>query len=105
MDVVGQEGATFFDHNRPPFTAVALEYQPEADVHGPQASVMVNPRVLTYDTLIALNQLKVHQTDVSQFFICRSVGYDLPLLSTVNSEGEQQWRCASRGPISHRRLS
>jgi uncharacterized protein (DUF362 family) len=24
MDVVAQEGATFFDHNRPPFTAVAL---------------------------------------------------------------------------------
>jgi uncharacterized protein (DUF362 family) len=62
MDVVAQEGATFFDHNRPPFTAVPLEYQPEADVHGPQASVMVNPRVLAYDTLIALNQLKVHQT-------------------------------------------
>jgi uncharacterized protein (DUF362 family) len=62
MDVVMQEGVTFFDHNRPPFTAVPLEYQPEADVHGPQASVMVNPRVLGYDTLIALNQLKVHQT-------------------------------------------
>jgi uncharacterized protein (DUF362 family) len=62
MDVVGQEGATFFDHNRPPFTAVPLQYKPEADVRGPQASVMVNPRVLEYDTLIALNQLKVHQT-------------------------------------------
>jgi uncharacterized protein (DUF362 family) len=62
MDVVAQEGATFFDNKRPPFTAVALEYKPEADVRGPQASVMVNPRVLTYDTLIALNQLKVHQT-------------------------------------------
>jgi uncharacterized protein (DUF362 family) len=62
MDMVVQEGATFFDHNRPPFTAVALEYKPEADVRGPQASVMVNPRVLEYDTLIALNQLKVHQT-------------------------------------------
>jgi uncharacterized protein (DUF362 family) len=41
--------------------AVALEYKPEADVHGPQASVMVNPRVLAYDALIAPNQLKVHQ--------------------------------------------
>jgi uncharacterized protein (DUF362 family) len=57
IDVVAQEDATFFDHNRPPFTAVALEYKPEADVHGPQATVMVNPRVLEYDTLIALNQL------------------------------------------------
>jgi uncharacterized protein (DUF362 family) len=62
MDLVAQEGATLFDHNRPPFTAVPLEYKPEADVRGPQASVMVNPRVLAYDTLIALNQLKVHQT-------------------------------------------
>jgi uncharacterized protein (DUF362 family) len=62
MAVVMQEGATFFDHNRPAFTAVALEYKLEADVHGPQSSVMVNPRVLEYDTLIALNQLKVHQT-------------------------------------------
>jgi uncharacterized protein (DUF362 family) len=62
MDVVMQEGATFFDHNRPSFTAVALEYQLEADVQGPQTSVMVNPRVPEYDTLIALNQLKVHQT-------------------------------------------
>jgi hypothetical protein len=46
MEVVRQEGATFFDHNRRPFTAVALEYQPAADVQGPQTSVMVNPRVL-----------------------------------------------------------
>jgi uncharacterized protein (DUF362 family) len=61
-DVVRREGASFFGHNRPPFTAVALEYQPEADVHGLQASVMANPRVLEYDTLIALNQLTVHQT-------------------------------------------
>jgi uncharacterized protein (DUF362 family) len=62
IDVVAQEGATFFDHNGPPFMAVSLEYRPEADVEGPQRSVMVNPRVLEYDTLIALNQLKVHQT-------------------------------------------
>jgi uncharacterized protein (DUF362 family) len=62
MDVMAQEGAAFFDHNRPPFTAVPLEYRPEADVKGPQTSVMVNPRVLEYDTLVALNQLKVHQT-------------------------------------------
>jgi uncharacterized protein (DUF362 family) len=62
MDVVEQEGATFFDHNRPPFTEVALEYAPEKDVAGPQRSVMVNPRVLEYETLIALNQLKLHRT-------------------------------------------
>lgn len=41
MDVVEQEGATFFDHNRPPFTEVALEYAAQQDVSGPQQSVMV----------------------------------------------------------------
>src|SRR5436309_14654117 len=48
MEVVEAEGATFFDHNRPPFTSVELEYKPSADVRGPQKSVMVNPRVLEY---------------------------------------------------------
>ena len=62
MDVVEQEGATFFDHNRPPFSAVTLEYGPDAEARGPQRSVMVNPRVLEYETLIALNQLKLHET-------------------------------------------
>jgi uncharacterized protein (DUF362 family) len=50
MDVVMQEGATFFDHNHRPFTGVPLRYQLEADVHGPQTSVMVNPCVLGYDS-------------------------------------------------------
>lgn len=62
MDVLEQEGATFFDHNRSPFTPVELTYAPEQDVSGPQQSVMVNPRVLEYDTLIALSQLKLHST-------------------------------------------
>jgi uncharacterized protein (DUF362 family) len=62
MDVVTQEGVIFFDHNRPPFTAVDLTYAPERDVAGPQQAVMVNPRVLDYETLIALNQLKLHKT-------------------------------------------
>src|SRR5438552_10603790 len=62
MDVVTAEGAEFFDHNRPPFRAVPLAYRPKADVAGPQREVMVNPRVLEYDTLIALNQLKLHET-------------------------------------------
>jgi uncharacterized protein (DUF362 family) len=62
MEVIEQEGATFFDHNRPPFTSVDLAYAPEAEVQGPQRSVMVNPRVLEYETLIALNQLKLHET-------------------------------------------
>ena len=62
MDVVDEEGAEFFDHNRPPFASVELEYRPSAEVEGPQASVMVNPQVLEYETLIALNQLKLHET-------------------------------------------
>jgi uncharacterized protein (DUF362 family) len=62
MDVVEQEGATFFDHNRPPFTSVDLIYDPDADVKGPQEAIMVNPRVLEYESLIAVNQLKLHAT-------------------------------------------
>lgn len=62
MDVVEEEGAVFFDHNRPPFTEVSLDYGSDPEVVGPQKSVMVNPRVLQYDTLVALNQLKVHET-------------------------------------------
>jgi uncharacterized protein (DUF362 family) len=62
MDVVEQEGAAFFDHNRPPVQEVALTYAPERDVKGPQKSVMVNPRVLDYESLIVVSQLKVHST-------------------------------------------
>lgn len=62
MDVVQEEDAEFFDHNRAPFVAVDLEYRPSAEVSGPQRSVMVNPRVLEYDTLIAVSQLKLHET-------------------------------------------
>ena len=62
MDVVEAEGAEFFDHNRAPFTEVNLHYAPDKDVDGPQKSVTVNPRVLEYETLIAVNQLKLHQT-------------------------------------------
>jgi uncharacterized protein (DUF362 family) len=62
MEVLEQEEVQFFDHNRPPFTEVKLEYAPPADVKGPQQSVMVNSRVLGYETLIAVNQLKLHET-------------------------------------------
>ena len=62
MDVVEQEGARFVDHNRPPFVAVDLEYAAGRDVRGPQQSIMVNRHVLEYETLIALNQLKLHET-------------------------------------------
>jgi len=60
MDVISEEGVEFFDHNQPPFLEVALNYMPEVDVDGPQKSVMVNPRVFEYETLIALSQIKLH---------------------------------------------
>jgi uncharacterized protein (DUF362 family) len=62
MDVVNEQHAQFVDHNRPPFVSVDLEYRPSAEVSGPQRSVMVNARVLEYETLIAVNQLKLHET-------------------------------------------
>ncbi|MGA1876071.1 MAG: DUF362 domain-containing protein [bacterium] len=62
MDVIEEEEVSFFDHNRPPFVSVDLSYAPDQDVRGLQRSVMVNPRILDYETIIALNQLKVHQT-------------------------------------------
>jgi uncharacterized protein (DUF362 family) len=60
--VIEEEGADFVDHNRPPFTEVELDYSPSRDVSGPQKSVMVNPRVLEYDVLVSLAQLKLHST-------------------------------------------
>jgi uncharacterized protein (DUF362 family) len=62
MSVVEEEGARFFDHTRPPFTEVKLDYAPDKDVAGPQKLVMVNPRVLEYETLVSLAQLKLHET-------------------------------------------
>jgi uncharacterized protein (DUF362 family) len=62
MKVVEEEQVKFFDHNRPPFTEVKLDYGKDKEVSGPQKSVMVNPRVLEYEVLVALNQLKVHAT-------------------------------------------
>jgi uncharacterized protein (DUF362 family) len=62
MEVVEAEGAEFFDHNRPPFKEVELAYGDDPEAIGPQKSVMVNPRVLEYDTLISLAQIKLHAT-------------------------------------------
>jgi uncharacterized protein (DUF362 family) len=62
LDAVRAAGVELVDHNRPPFTEVALEYAPERDVKGPQRTVRVNPRVLEYETLVAVNQLKLHRT-------------------------------------------
>lgn len=55
MEVIESEGVEWFDHNKAPFVAVDLPV-------GPQRKVMVNPRVLEYEKLVSLAQLKVHQT-------------------------------------------
>jgi uncharacterized protein (DUF362 family) len=62
LAVCEQEHVPLFDHNRAPFVSVALSYAPDKEVTGPQRSVMVNPRVLEYETLVAVNQLKLHET-------------------------------------------
>lgn len=62
LDVIREEGVELFDHNRPPFVSVDLPYAPERDVSGPQEAVMVNPRVLEYEVLVSLAQLKLHET-------------------------------------------
>ncbi len=54
-EVIRSEGVEWFDHNQPPFQAVDVPF-------GPQRKIMVNPRVLTYEKLVSLAQLKVHST-------------------------------------------
>lgn len=51
--VIDDEGVEFFDHNRGPFIAVPLE-------HGPLKEVIVNERILSYETVISLAQHKEH---------------------------------------------
>ncbi len=55
MQVIREEGVEFFDHNRAPFREITLEF-------GPQRQVMVNPRILEYDSVVSLAQLKLHET-------------------------------------------
>ena len=55
MDVIQREGVEFFDHNHAPFQEITLE-------SGPQRQVMVNPRILEYETVVSLAQLKLHET-------------------------------------------
>ena len=62
MAVINEENVEFFDHNQGPFESVPLTYNPDSDVSGPQRAVMVNPRILEYETIVSLSQLKVHET-------------------------------------------
>jgi uncharacterized protein (DUF362 family) len=62
MKVIEQEGVEFIDHNQPPYEKVELDYLPDEEVEGPQRDVMVHRRILKYETLVSLAQLKVHET-------------------------------------------
>ena len=55
MEVVQREGVEFFDHNHGPLQEITLE-------SGPQRQVMINPRILEYETVVSLAQLKLHAT-------------------------------------------
>ncbi|WP_165235866.1 DUF362 domain-containing protein [Aquisphaera insulae] len=55
FEVIESEGVEWFDHNKAPFVGVDLPF-------GPQRRVMVNPRVLEYEKIVSLAQLKVHST-------------------------------------------
>jgi uncharacterized protein (DUF362 family) len=90
MDVIEEEGATFFDHNRPPFREVPLEYAPERDVKGPQRSVMVNPRVLDYQALIAISQLKLHRTATVTLAL-KNVAMSFPAADYYGHPRAEKW--------------
>lgn len=62
MDVVEEEAIAFVDHNRVPFETVALDYGHDREVTGPQREVVVHRRVLDYEVLVSLAQLKLHET-------------------------------------------
>ncbi len=55
MEVIRREGVEFFDHNHGPFQEVTLE-------SGPQRTIMINPHILQYETVVSLAQLKLHET-------------------------------------------
>src|SRR6516165_7013923 len=69
-EVLKSEGVEWFDHNKAPFVPVDLTF-------GPQRRVMVNPRVLTYEKLVSLAQLKVHSTATVTLAI-KNVGMSYP---------------------------
>lgn len=88
MDVVREEGAEFVDHNRPPFETVELPYDPDRDVAGPQPDVVVNQRVLSYETLISLAQLKVHRVATVTLTL-KNVAMSYP---AADFYGHPRWR-------------
>jgi uncharacterized protein (DUF362 family) len=62
LQVLQEEEVPLFDHNRPPFTEVTLDYGDDGEVCGPQQTVIVNPRVLEYERLVVVSQIKMHAT-------------------------------------------
>ncbi|MDQ3810574.1 MAG: DUF362 domain-containing protein [Chloroflexota bacterium] len=89
-DVLQQEGCSLFDHNRPPFTSVDLTYAPDKDVSGPQQAVMVNPRVLEYETLVSLAQLKLHSTATVTLSL-KNIAMSFPAADYYGHPRSRQW--------------
>src|SRR5688500_15392997 len=71
MQVVEEEGAQFFDHNRGPFVSVDLDYGESTEVRGPQSAVMVNPRMLEYEALIARSEEHTSELQSPCNLVCR----------------------------------
>jgi uncharacterized protein (DUF362 family) len=62
LDVVREENVELVDHNEGELTDVVLPYAPEKDVQGPQRTVKVHKRVLEYERLIVVSNIKLHET-------------------------------------------
>ncbi len=62
MEALLEEEAVFFDHNKPPFKDVNLQFRSEQDIQVPQKEIKINPHIMDYEVLVALNQLKVHSS-------------------------------------------
>jgi uncharacterized protein (DUF362 family) len=62
LDVIRAEGLELVDHNQGPFVDVDLPQAPERDVRGPQKKVKVCERVLGYERLVVVSNIKLHET-------------------------------------------
>ncbi|HEX7128306.1 MAG TPA: DUF362 domain-containing protein [Thermodesulfobacteriota bacterium] len=84
LDAARRHGVEVVDHNRPPFEEVALD-------HGPERSVKVNRRVLEYEVLVSLAQLKMH--DSATVTLC--------LKNVAMSYPAADWYGHPRGSYAH----
>jgi uncharacterized protein (DUF362 family) len=62
MEVVHDEAIELIDHDRPPFETVPLDDGHDREVTGTAREVVVHRRILDYEVLVSLAQLKLHDT-------------------------------------------